>query len=301
MSKFKERIRKIAESPNIYQCAPGFGERLDLVIGNRDRNNRDLQVPVLLSDLGVREIRDPATFWELNLEQLQIEEPIDRDEIAAESVELEGADFAERLDDISLTLGDYDLMEGIILAKRFAEIDELGMLYSSVVLASRNNALAVSYFDRLKSIVDYNKSPRLWVSARHREAAYQVKRSGNLAKANELLGDLDEGIKRLVSNGSISAVDGEVYQGMSGNLRALIYVKKGEGSAARKELLRARERMDLDGLRVVAEDESARYSIQQDINLAQLSIFESRLDEAYVLLKKARKNIRQLARTIIRN
>lgn len=101
---------------------------------------------------------------------------------------------------------------------------------------------------------------------------------------SQFVDEVDASLKRALDAEEISEGDRRALSSVVANLRALACVLLGDSDGSHAEVRRARELMTLEGLDRVDRSEAARYTAQENINIAQVLALRGEYEHAVQIL-----------------
>ena len=259
--------------------ADGFIQRAAAAALPALPTSRDIRNPHYLTDLGVREFKDPGVFFEAHLAlnpELHAERP---DDDLGRTLDgwcrawVCGDVPVSRLSALFEVLigfqGDWDAalhVAAFVAAHREGPVDHTLAVYAATTLAARADPLALPMFDTAARLAPTDADHFMVLV---RKATYEFKRNRSIAGGNAVLDLAVELLDRWRRDNLLSPGDREVLHAVSGNLRALSHAMRKDWAGALQLLEHARAEIDAEGLVVVDTDARGRYRAQIRINLAQ--------------------------------
>lgn len=282
----KDAIETLENAIRFHRFSPAFPERLHvsnalLKEGWGSTRLRTLAAPIYITDLGIRHLTDPATFYEAHCEIASVL-PISDESIINTLLTTPIEHLKDTLDATILFFGNYSAASIAISLRKYelveAHIPDL-LSTCGTILAAMNNTNAIHFFTKAADLASNFHDSYIY---NHRLAATLIKRERRIKQALELL-DRQLHICKRTDNS-------EKETALLTNLKALAILIQDKNIHHAMKLIN----MSLDAIEQAAHNSTYdsealsriyRYRSQIHINKAQLLLKLEKEKEATILLE----------------
>ncbi|EJZ82432.1 hypothetical protein [Corynebacterium otitidis] len=277
-NELTRHLDQVSQAAEGKPSPPGLLRRIRIAQRISDRTIRDLASPHYLTDTGVRRAPEAKLFWNLILEHFAIEDRVRSEELCRQAADESSQGIVGLIDDISLTIGDYQLMYRIVasaLPRLAAPSDSYAATAVGMVLATAGDDRCADFFDT----ASVEQHPVDKAMNLVRLAAYCIKRKkayprsqAALERAVGILDDSERSIKPAERHGCLASV----Y-----NLASLLALHTDGPMESARSLEAALDHAREAVMYPDRRSENARYGIQIFCNLAQLHCLREEYEETH--------------------